>query len=206
MLTKVVCCGGLCHVHPDDACLPANKKLIPFFPFEQLWTRVPQRSPPPPGTRATTLIYRSTEAPPPQKTTRDDLRNHKTTPSYTYQYSPSDKTNAKSTAAWWSRKPDGSRYKIPAPQPNTTTTTSTLPPTTSRKTSTSTTTTTTSTSTTTTTTESPEPPVHVLPTIPAFVSALTTTPASNYQDLDDTPICAKHNNLTYCLQDPEYPK
>ncbi|XP_015917513.2 nuclear pore complex protein DDB_G0274915 [Parasteatoda tepidariorum] len=115
---------------------------------------------------------------------KGEMKNHKNTHSYVYQYSPSEKQTAK-VSPWQSWKPNASRYHLPIPDAKPQLTTTSAP----------TTTTTTAQPTTTTyaTTESPvESP-----------SAYSTT--SYYYD-GDTPVCAKHNNLTYCLQDPEYPK
>lgn len=112
---------------------------------------------------------------------KGEMKNHKNTQSYVYQYSPSEKQGAK-VSPWQSWKPNASRYHLLSPDAKPQLTTTSAP----------TTTTTQATTTTSTTTES------------SSESPASSTASYYYEG--DTPICARYNNLTYCLQDPEYPK
>ncbi|GFY76573.1 uncharacterized protein TNIN_92291 [Trichonephila inaurata madagascariensis] len=112
----------------------------------------------------------------------EEMKNHKTTPSYMFQYAPAERPSTKAPAVWNAWKPNASRYHLPLPDFKPKLTTST---------------TTSTTTTTTTTTQAP----------PSSSPTPVSTPSSqNYYHEPETPICARFNNLTYCLQDPEYPK
>ncbi|GFS88337.1 uncharacterized protein NPIL_89472 [Nephila pilipes] len=113
----------------------------------------------------------------------EEMKNHKTTHSYMFQYAPAERPSTKAPAVWNAWKPNASRYHLPLPglKPRITTSTTTS----------------TTTTTTTTTTQAP----------PSPSPALVSTPSSqSYYHEPETPTCARFNNLTYCLQDPEYPK
>lgn len=120
-----------------------------------------------------------------KKVSSDEMQNHKTTPSYMFQYAPAEKSVTKVPPTWHAWKPNASRYHLPLPETKQQVT-STPPPTTSTTPSTTTQTTTTTEPTTTST-------------------AVPYTKVSLYHE-PETPLCARHNNLTYCLQDTEYPK
>ncbi|GBN95173.1 hypothetical protein AVEN_43319-1 [Araneus ventricosus] len=103
----------------------------------------------------------------------EEMKNHKTTHSYMFQYAPAERANTKANPIWNARKPNASRYHLPLPETKPQITTAAAP-------------------TTTTTT-------------PAPTSSSTAATPSYYHE-PGTPACAGYNNLTYCLQDPQYPK
>ncbi|KAG8187483.1 hypothetical protein JTE90_009549 [Oedothorax gibbosus] len=113
------------------------------------------------------------------KSSSEEMVNHKTTPSYMFQYAPAEKSVTKLQPTWHAWKSNASHYHLTLPEQKFTTSAIS--------------------STTESTTES---------TTMASTTTSTTAPyikVSMYHE-PETPMCARHTNLTYCLQDTEYPK
>lgn len=113
------------------------------------------------------------------KSSSEEMLNHKTTPSYMFQYAPAEKSVTKVQPTWHAWKPNATRYHLTLPEQQATT------------------------SAISTTTEST--------TESATSESTTTSTAAPYVKVSlyhepETPVCARQSNLTYCLQDSEYPK
>ncbi|GIX87074.1 uncharacterized protein CEXT_54081 [Caerostris extrusa] len=118
----------------------------------------------------------------------DEMKNHKTTHSYMFQYMPSERsTNTKPNPVWNSKKPNATRYHFLVPE---------------TKLQTTTTPSTTTTMTTTTTTTQAPPSFPQTSATPSYYNSVSAS--QSYYHEPETPACARYNNLTYCLQDSEY--
>ncbi|GFR32835.1 uncharacterized protein TNCT_245882 [Trichonephila clavata] len=142
------------HLNEAESDEKFNEKIREF---QKLLTKAPKNSymvEPNESLALTTAVHTtSTTRVPVLKKASDaeseEMKNHKTTHSYMFQYAPAERPNTKAPAVWNARKPNASRYHLPLPD---------------------------------------------------------FKPNQNYYHEPETPICARFNNLTYCLQDPEYPK
>ncbi|XP_055951647.1 myb-like protein AA isoform X2 [Argiope bruennichi] len=148
--------------------------------FQKLLTKAPKSSymvQPTESTSASTTSQTTTTRIPVYKKASDaeaeEMKNHKTTHSYMFQYAPAERSNTKANPIWNIRKSNASRYHLLLPETKPQITTTAAPTTT---------------------------------TTPLPTSSSTAVATPSYYHEPETPACARYNNLTYCLQDTEYPK